>query len=467
MTASLTDLSLLETSALLRERATSSIEVTTAYLSRIDALDPRLRCFITVCREQALADAARADADLRADAGRGPLHGIPLAVKDLFDTAGLRTTANSRTWADRVPAEDATVVRRLRDAGAVLLGKLHMNEFATGPLFEDDFQPPARNPWDSERTPGGSSSGSGAALAAGLCAGSYGSDTGGSIRGPASLCGVVGLKPTQGRVSRHGVAMLSWSFDHVGPMARRVSDVAVLLRATAGLDPADPTCSAAPVPDFLAALDGSTEGVRIGVPANYLASGVEIESDVLAAFRAAIGHLHDLGAEVRDVELPGIELIDGIFNPILQSEAAAYHQTSLASRGREYGRGFRRRVLEGFLYTGVEYVQAQRGRSLFTEGYDELMRSIDFIATPTTHRTAPTFAEQATAARSPFTRIFNVTGQPSISIPCGFDRQGLPIGLLLSGRRFDDEGLLRLADAYERTTAWHERRPDLLELEVA
>ena len=467
MTARLTELSILEASALLADRTISSVELTRAYLDRIDRLDGRLRCFITVCREQALVDAALADQERRAGGARAALHGIPIAVKDLFDTAGLLTTANSRTQADNVPAADATVVRRLRAAGAVLLGKLHMNEFATGPLFEDDFRPPARNPWDTERTPGGSSSGSGAALAAGLCAGSYGSDTGGSIRGPAAFCGIVGLKPTRGLVSRHGVAMLSWSFDHVGPMARRVADVAALLQATAGHDPADPISADRQLPDFPAALGGPAARVRIGVPASYLASGVEIEPDVLTAFRAAVDHLRDLGAVVCEVDLPGLEILDGIFNPILQSEAAAYHQTRLATRGHEYGRGFRRRVLEGFLYTGVEYVQAQRGRSTFTEGFDGLMRSVDFIATPTTHRTAPTFPEQATSARSPFTRIFNVTGQPSISIPCGFDRQGLPIGLLLSGRRFEDAAVLRLADLFERTTAWHERRPDPLEVRLA
>lgn len=459
MTASPTELSLLEAAAAMEARSISSTELTRAYLARIDALDAGLRCFITVSREQALADAARADDERRSGGGRGSLHGIPVAVKDLFDTAGVRTTANSRTRADNVPVFDATVVQRLRSAGAVLLGKLHMNEFATGPLFEDDFRPPARNPWNTDRTPGGSSSGSGAALAAGLCAGSFGSDTGGSIRGPAAFCGVVGLKPTSGLVSRAGVAMLSWSFDHVGPMARRVRDVAVLLQATAGFDPADPTSADLSVPGFLSALDGSAKRVRIGVPMRYVTSGIEVEEDVLGAFRAAIEHLRELGAEIREIELPHLDVLDGIFNPILQSEAAAYHQTQLASRGSEYGRGFRRRVLEGYLYTGVEYVQAQRGRSMFTAAYDELMRSVDIIVTPTTHRTAPTFAEQATSARSPFTRIFNVTGQPSISIPCGFDRQGLPIGLLLSGRRSEDASLLRLADAYERTTVWHQRRP--------
>lgn len=459
----LSDLSLREAAALVRGRSVTSRDLTERALTRIAALDGRLRSFITVTADRALADADRADAELASGRPRGPLHGVPIAVKDLFDTAGIATTANSRTRADRVPARDATVVRRLADAGTVLLGKLQMNEFAMGPLYEDDFRPPARNPWDLERMPGGSSSGSGAALAARLIYGSYGSDTGGSIRGPAAYCGIVGLKPTQGLVSRAGVAMLSWSYDHVGPMARTVGDVAALLAATAGPDPLDPACSSGPVTDPVAGLDRGPRGIRIGAPRRLVSSVPDLEPDVAGAFDAALEQLQALGAVVTEVELPHIDLLDGIYSPVLLSEAAAYHQAELAARGDEYSRGFRRRVLEGFLYTGVEYVQAQRGRALFTHAFDELMRSVDVIATPTTHRTAPTFAEQATSARSPFTRIFNVTGQPSVSIPCGFDRSGLPIGLLLSGRRGEDAVVLRVANAYERATPWHARRPRLTE----
>jgi aspartyl-tRNA(Asn)/glutamyl-tRNA(Gln) amidotransferase subunit A len=455
----LTSLSLLDTAALLRDRAVSSQDLTRAYLSRIDALDGELRNYLTVTREQALAEAAQADAEIAASGWRGPLHGMPIAVKDLFDTAGVLTTANSHVLADNVPATDATVVRRMRAAGAVLLGKLQMNEFAMGALYEDDFRPPARNPWDRLRMTGGSSAGSGGALAAGLCAGSYGSDTGGSIRGPAAYCGIVGLKPTQGLVSRHGVAILSWSLDHVGPMARTVADTAALLQVTAGADPADPASAQVPIPDYAAQLDGSIRDLRIGVPWDYLDALPELESDVASVFRQAVDTLRELGAIVDAVTLPYTDLLDGLYNPILMCEAAAYHQTNLATRGDAYSRGFRQRVLQGFLYTGVEYVQAQRGRSMFAHAFDALMERFDLIAMPTAHCTAPLFETQSSRALNPFTRIFNLTGQPSISVPSGTDQKGLPVGLLLSGRRFEDALVLRAADAYERATPWHTRRP--------
>jgi aspartyl-tRNA(Asn)/glutamyl-tRNA(Gln) amidotransferase subunit A len=467
MNSALTDLSLTEASALLAQGTVSSLELTRACLARIDALDRQLRTFITLASEGAEADAVRADAEQRAGGRRGPLHGIPFAVKDLFDTAGILSSANSRLQANRIPPTDATVVARLRMAGAVLLGKLHMNEFGFGPLSEDDFRPPSRNPWDLERTPGESSSGSGAALAAGLCFASFGSDTSGSIQEPASYCGVAGLKPTQGRISRHGVATLSWSYDNVGPMARRVADVAGLLQATAGLDPADAASSPEPVPDYLAALDGSVDGMRIGVPTGYIASRSALQPEVLVSLETAVEHLRGLGAEVHEIDLPHIDHLDAIWKPVVLSEVAACHQTRLAAQGTEYGRGFRQRVLEGFFYTGVEYVQAQRGRALMTRGFDALMTTVDLIAMPSTHRTAHPFEEQASSMSRPFMRIFNVTGQPALSICCGFDSEGLPIGLMLAGRRFDEATVLRAADAYERTTPWHERQPQLKDAIVA
>ena len=456
----LTALSLTEASALLRGGTVSSVELTDAYLARIDALDGRLRSFITVSGERARMDAARADAERAAGRWRGPLHGIPVAVKDLFDTAGIRTTANSKLLADRVPTLDSTVVRRLGDAGAVLLGKLQMNEFAMGPTAEDDFRPPARNPWDAGRSPGGSSSGSAVALAAGLCAGSFGSDTGGSIRAPAAYCGVVGLKPTFGRVSRHGVAVLSWSFDHAGPMARTVADVAELLQATAGIDQLDPSTEAVRVPDYARALTGSIRGLVVGAPLEFVAAQPGIEPDVLAAYRAAVETLRGLGAQVREIVLPTeLEHFDASFTPILASEAAAVQEARLRARGGDFSAGFRRRVVEGYLYSAVDYVQAQRGRALITRAFDTLMTEVDLIATPVVQRTAPTVQEYGTVARSSFTSYFNLTGQPAIAVPCGFDRSGLPIGLMLAGRRFDEPAVLRAADAYERASGWRGRRP--------
>lgn len=456
ITADVLDGSLIDQGQLLASRRISARELTEAHLSRIEALDGRLRSYVTVTADQARADADRADRELAAGAARGPLHGIPVAVKDLFATAGILTTANSPTLATNVPDTDATVVTRLREAGAILLGKLQMNELAMGPVFEDDARPPARNPWDLGRATGGSSSGSAAALAAGLCSGSYGSDTGGSIRAPASYCGVVGLKPSQGLVSRAGINILSWSLDHVGPMARQVQDVALLLQATAGHDPADPTSAARPVADWSSGLEGDLRGVRVGVPASVVADSGATE-EMVGAFEAAVETLAGLGASVRRVELPLMDQLDGMFNPIMFAEAAAYHEATL--RRGEHGRGFSQRALQGFLYTAVDYVQAQRGRRRLMNAMQALMVDVDIIVTPTVSGGALPVEDYVAAPRSPFTRFFNLTGQPSLSLPCGFDANGMPLGLMVSGRRFDDATVLQVAAAYERSATWHQRRP--------
>ena len=454
--ADVLQLSLVDQGELIASRRLSSRELTEAHLERIAAVDGRLRSFVTVAADRARGDAERADRELAAGTSRGALHGIPVAVKDLFATEGILTTANSPTLATNVPEADATVVSRLRDAGAVLLGKLQMNELAMGPVFEDDARPPARNPWDLTRATGGSSSGSAAALAAALCSGSYGSDTGGSIRAPASYCGVVGLKPTQGLVSRTGVTMLSWSLDHVGPMARRVADVALLLQATAGHDPSDPASATGAVPDWSSALDGGLAGTRVGIPTSVIADSGATD-EMVRAFEDAVRSLEGLGASVRRIELPLMEHIDGIFNPIMFSEAAAYHQATL--REGRHGRGFTQRALQGFLYTAVEYVQAQRGRRRLVESMRAPMADVDVIVTPTVSGGALPVEEYVAAPRSPFTRFFNLTGQPSLSLPCGFDSNGMPLGLMVSGRRFDDATVLKVAAAYERSTTWHQRRP--------
>lgn len=454
--ADILHLSLVEQGELIAARRISASELTEAYLERIAAVDDELRSFVTVTADRALADAVRADRELAAGGARGPLHGIPVAVKDLFATAGILTTANSPTLADEVPTADATVVARLRDAGAVLLGKLQMNELAMGPVFEDDARPPARNPWDVTRATGGSSSGSAAALAAALCSGSYGSDTGGSIRAPAAYCGVVGLKPSQGLVSRSGVTMLSWSLDHVGPMARRVADVALLLQATAGHDPADSTSAARPVPDWAASMEGGLAGIRVGVPTSVIDDSGATE-EMVHAFDSAVSALEDLGAAVHPIELPLMEHLDGIFNPIMFAEAASYHEATL--RDGRHGRGFTQRALQGFLYTAVDYVQAQRGRRRLVESMRARMADVDVIVTPTVSGGALPVEEYVAAPRSPFTRFFNLTGQPSLSLPCGFDANGMPLGLMVSGRRFEDATVLKVAAAYERSTPWHQRRP--------
>jgi aspartyl-tRNA(Asn)/glutamyl-tRNA(Gln) amidotransferase subunit A len=454
-----------ELGARIQKRSLSPVKLTDSYLARIERLDSRLHSYLTLTPDRARDDAQRAEREISWGYYRGPLHGIPIGLKDLFDTAGVPTTANSRVLRDRVPLQDATVVSRLRAAGAVLLGRLHMSEFAIGTLYLDDDVLPARNPWNLDHMPGGSSSGSGSALAAGLCAGALGSDTGGSVRNPAAHSGIVGLKPTYGLVSRQGLIPLSWTLDHVGPMARTVADVALLLQTIAGYDPADPTSARVPIPDYTVSLSGSARGIRIGVPMTFIESRPGLDPDVLEGFRNALKVLQELGAEVREVILPGAEYVEAVLVPILLSEAIAYHQTWLRTRRHEYRRGFLSRVLPGLFYTGADYVQAQRGRSLLCREVENLMATVDLTATPTVRETAPTFEEHAaytSLVSGGFAGLFNVTGQPSISVPCGFDHDGLPIGLMLSGRPFDEVTVLRAADAYQRATEWHLRYPPLV-----
>lgn len=449
-----------ELSEVIAKRQLSVSEVVNAFCDRIERIDPIVRAFITVTKADARRDAARLDRELASGSSRGPLHGVPVAVKDLFDTAGVRTTGNSRVFEHRVPAEDATAVRRLREAGAVLLGKLKLHEFAIAPAMRDDYFPPARNPWDLDRVPGGSSSGSAVALSAGLCAGSLGSDTGGSIRTPSSMVGVVGLKPTYGLVSRHGIMHLSWSLDHVGPMANTVRDTALLLGAVAGPDPLDPASAAASPTDYTTDLDRPIAGLRIGVPRTRIRS-VDISPAVTTAFDDAIRVLSGLGAEIEDVELPLAEHSDEIQSSIRGPEMLSYHRSWLSAKPELYGKEARRRILEGVIYTGPDYVDGQRARSILARRFGDLLARLDVLAMPTLQATAPTFAtvEASGFTRSAFTGLFNLSGQPALSLPCGSDAAGLPIGLMLAGRAFDERTLLRVAHAYESVTTWHDRRP--------
>ena len=459
--------SLTDQARLIQTRQISPVELTDAYLDRIQRLDPRLRTYLTVTADRARGDARQAEHDIGAGAYRGPLHGIPLAHKDLFDTAGIRTTAGSRVLWDNVPAHDATAMARLADAGSVLLGKLMMYEFASGMPYLEDDPPPALNPWNLERTPGGSSSGSAAAVAAGLCAASMGSDTAGSIRSPAHQSGVVGLKPTYGRVSRHGVVPLSTTLDHVGPLARSVRDAAAVLQVVAGYDERDPTSSRAPVPDYLAALTGDIRGLRVGVPRQFIAGVAGIEPDVRAAFDAALDVLRELGARLVDVVLPpGAAATEAPYMAIMLPEAVASHKPWIDDDARRarYGRGFWVGLQPGFAFTAAEYVAATRARAALAQAMADTLRDVAVLATPALTVVAPTFAQQAAAprgSRAAFTRLFNMSGQPSLSVPCGFDRTGLPIGLLISGSAFDEATVLQVADAYERATTWHTQHPPL------
>jgi aspartyl-tRNA(Asn)/glutamyl-tRNA(Gln) amidotransferase subunit A len=441
-----------------RKREISPVEVTRAQLARIEKLDPSLHAFVTLTADRALADARAAETALsRGD--ESPLLGIPIAHKDIYMTRGIRTTGGSALFAEWIPDEESTVVRRWQEAGTVLLGKLITHEFAFGIQFPGHRFSAARNPWNLEHIPGGSSSGSGAALAAGLVTGATGSDTGGSIRGPAAFCGITGLKPTYGRASRAGVMTLSWTLDHTGPMARTVEDCAYLLQAMAGHDAADPASSTMPVDDYLTPLRRGVGGLRIGVPRNYFFEGVDAE--ILRAFEESMETLRKLGAEVRDVRIPSLHAAHS-FLLILVAEAFAYHERDLRERPELYGEVARERLLSGALVTASEYTQAQRIRSEICRETTEVLRDVDVLATPTTPKPATPF----TVAYDPelgFPRSnmapFNLTGLPTLALPCGFSASGLPLSLQLSGRPFEEATVLRVGHAYEKATAWHTRRP--------
>jgi aspartyl-tRNA(Asn)/glutamyl-tRNA(Gln) amidotransferase subunit A len=447
-----------ELGGLYRRRELSPVDYATDLLRRIERLDKSLSAYVTVTAERALADARAAEAALRrGDAGA--LTGIPIAYKDLYATRGIRTTAGSALLADWIPAEDCTCVARLQQAGMVMLGKLITHEFAFGIQFPGHRFPPARNPWNLDHIPGGSSSGSGAALAAGLTVGSLGSDTGGSIRGPAAFCGITGLKPTYGRVSRAGVVTLSWTLDHTGPMARSAEDCAFMLQALAGHDPADPASAREPVADYLAGLEGGVRGLKVGVVREYFFEGVEAETT--AAFEGAVSELGRLGATVRDVEIPSIHAAPA-FMVIMLAEAFAYHERDLRERPDLYGEVLREKLMAGGLFRADEYVQAQRLRARLREDTAHALESVDVLVTPTALGPAPAFSV-VLDPDFPFAKSnmgpFNMTGLPTLALPSGFSSSGLPLSFQISGRPFDEATVLRAGHAYQRATDWHRRRP--------
>jgi aspartyl-tRNA(Asn)/glutamyl-tRNA(Gln) amidotransferase subunit A len=458
-----------ELARLIRTRQVSPVELVRLYLERIDRLDGRLRAYITVCREEALQAAQRAEAAVAAGPTLGPLHGVPFAVKDQIDAAGLRTTMGSRVLPDMVPAADATVVARLRAAGAVLLGKLNLTEFALGGTREFPFGQP-RNPWNPEHDPGGSSSGSGIATATGLCGFALGEDTGGSVRSPAAWCGTVGVRPTWGRVSRHGVFPLSWSMDAVGPLSRSVRDSALILFVIGGRDERDPTTSRRPVPDVSRTLGDGVTGLRLGV-VRELTAGAETQAEVRGAVEAAAARLGALGASVKDVSLPLLPLAGAAFMALADSEGAGLHARWLRARPGDYDAGTRRRLLAAGLLPAAVYHEAQRARALIRRQVLEALRDHDALLAPMAHTAAPPIA----AGRAPITgkedvgpRFFtrrcygspaSLGGIPALSVPCGFTASGLPIGLQVMGRPFDEATVLKVAHAYEQATDWHRRRP--------
>ena len=462
-------LSATQQAALVRDKQLSPVELVSAYLDRIDRLDGRLRAYITVCREAALDAARRAEDAVSRGASLGVLHGIPFAVKDQFATRGVRTTAGSRILADNVPDEDATVVARLTAAGGILLGKLNLTEFALGGTIHYPFGQP-RNPWNTDHDTGGSSAGSGVAVAAGLCSVSLGEDTGGSVRSPASWCGVVGHRPTWGLVSRHGCIPLSWSLDAPGPLGRTVEDCALALMLIAGSDARDPLTTRRAVPNYRAALTRDVRGLRVGV-IRELTHGAETDPEMRAAVTRAIDVLRDLGADAAEISLPLVPRAGAAFMAICDSEGAALHLQWLRSRPADYDEGTRRRLLAAGLLPAALVHKAQQARTLIRRQVLDALVKYDVLVAPTAHRPAPAIASftapitsRAEAATRFFTRRSFTTpaalaGVPALAVPCGFSAAGLPLSLQIIGRRFDDATVLRVGHAYEQATDWHRRRP--------
>jgi aspartyl-tRNA(Asn)/glutamyl-tRNA(Gln) amidotransferase subunit A len=452
---------------LIQRQEVSPVEATQAVVDRVEKFDRQLNSVITLLRDEALTQAHAAEQEILAGRYRGPLHGVPIAVKDLFYTKGIQTTAGSKVLFDFKPTYDATVISRLHDAGAILIGKLNMHEFARGATNASSLIGACANPWDTLRVPGGSSGGSAAAVAAGLCFASLGSDTEGSIRIPAALCGIVGLKPTYGRVSRHGVFPLSWSLDHVGPMARTVADVVLMLQVIAGHDRHDPTTRTAVVPDYSVALTKDIEGARLGIPQEFYFE--QLDPEVRDSVRAALQSLERAGAQLEEISLPFSKYAASAGRIIALTESAEIHEPFLNRRSSDYSSDVRAGLLTGQLISGKHYVKAQRVRSLIRQEMAAALRRVDALVTPTVPIPAPSIGQamvdmhqetlDVTWALSRLTCPANLTGFPAVSVPCGFTEGGLPIGLQLTGRPFAEATILQLAYAYEQETTWHQRRP--------
>lgn len=455
-------LTIAEAAQRMRARELSPVELTQAHLDRIQALDGRLNSYITVLGDRAIEQARTAERAFRQGA-TSPLQGIPIAVKDLVYTNGIRTTAGSKVLADFVPEYDATVMERLEAAGTVLLGKLNMSEFAMGGTFTNVHYGATRNPWDTERFAGGSSSGSASAVAAGLALAALGSDTGGSIRGPAHNCGIVGLKPTFGRVSRHGVVPLSWSLDHVGPMTRTVEDCALMLQAIVGHDPKDPHSSDAPVADYTAHLRDGVQGLRIGVDRGFFFE--DLQPDVAQAIEAALAVLTGLGATVQEVDLSRSGKARAMYIAIAYPEATAYHLAWMQTRIDDYGPNCRSRLEQGLAIPATDHIQAQRERQLLLQDYLSVLEGVDLLVIPTSARTAPRFDEEETINSAAVTRQYtspmDLTGLPTLVVPAGYGENGMPVTFQIVGRPFDEAAVLQAGYAYEQATDWHNRHPDL------
>jgi aspartyl-tRNA(Asn)/glutamyl-tRNA(Gln) amidotransferase subunit A len=462
----LINLELHEAANLIKSKEISPVEITKAYLERIERIDERFNSFITLTADSALEEARQAERDILDGRYRSLLHGVPLALKDLYETQGIRTTAGSRFFVDYVPEKDGEVVRRLKSCGSVLLGKLNMHEIALGITNNNPHFGACRNPWDLQRSPGGSSGGCAAALAGRLCLGSMGSDTGGSIRIPAALCGIVGLKPTFGRVSLQGVIPLSWNLDHAGPMARCVGDVAILLQEVAGYDPADAVSANLPVENYLESLDKGVAGWRIGLASDEFFTNADKE--ILDTVDAAVHVFSGLNARVEQVEINNgkqAALANGLMTT---SDAAAFHRERLQTRPQDFGDDVLQRLQVGAAYTSSEYILARRTQTLLRRQFELFFEDFDLLITPTTPIAAPLIvgldAVEQARILTRFTAPFNLAGLPALSLPCGFTEVGLPIGLQIVGPYWEEGRVLRAGYAYEQAAGRvgeYKRLPDL------
>ena len=454
-------------SNLIETKEVSPVEATEAYLDRIEEVDPKLNSYITITGEQAVESARQAEQEIAAGKHRGPLHGVPMAVKDQFNTAGVLTTGGSSILKDNVPSEDATVIAKLKEAGAVMLGKLNMSEFAMAEIYNHPYGTP-RNPWDLERNPGTSSSGSGAATAAFLCSTSWGEDTGGSIRGPANFSGLVGLRPTHGRVSRYGVLGGSWSMDTVGPISRSVEDAAITIQAIAGYDTKDTYSWDVPVPDYRRALTGDIQGIKMGVIQERMDSP-NLDPEFRETVDKAISVIGELGASSEDVSIPLAPNAGALTMSILNVEWANLHRPLFEPSFDELDHNNKIRFLTGSIIPAQAYYKAQKIRAVLRQQILDALLKVDVLILPTGPVTAPPVESvpgieskehslTGLAGRISFTGPFNLAGTPAISVPCGFSAVGMPMGLQIVGKPFDEETVLRVAHAYEQNTDWHNCR---------
>jgi len=457
------ELSIAEAGRRLRAGTLSAAALTQHCLARIAALDPSLHAFVLLTKERALADADRADRELKAGVDRGPMHGIPYALKDIYATAGIPTTCHSKLLLDNVPAEDCVVEAKLKSGGGVLLGKLATHEFAIGgPSFDLPF-PPARNPWNRDHFTGGSSSGSGAAVAAGLVRIAMGSDTGGSIRGPAFYCGTVGLKPTYGLVSRRGVFPLSYTLDHCGPLTWSVEDAALTMQVIAGYDALDPASADLAVPDFTSGIGRDLAGLKLAYPRSFFATQEDITAEVLASLDASAQQFAKLGAKVEEIELPDFELFSACGRVILIAEAYAIHEKNLLTRPLDYARYTYQRMMVGATVSAADLTQALRlRRELSTVINQRILGTYDAIITANGLTPAPRldeFPADVPPKMTLQTMPFNVTGNPTLALPTKLSKNGLPLGLQIVGRAFDEPTVLRIGAAFEAASGWIYMRP--------